>query len=227
MTGIIVIFFNNSDFLIKQHDHLKAFCKDEYNLIAIDNSSDKEKSAFIKHHAERLGVEYVRTNSATIDPSQSHAFAASVAYSKYSSKYDILFYLDHDCFSVKPFSPAEILQDKSLAGLGQQRNGVKYFWPGLFMFRTSVEIDWQMIPGFDTGGGTQKAIKEVGEDQCVFFDEQYSQNVGFNKSQYNFYSLLHDGTFMHFVNGSNWANSAENEERINSLFNILSEYLAR
>ena len=110
-----------------------------------------------------------------------------------------------------------------MAGLPQVRGKIKYYWPGCFMFDTSINIDFNMVQGLDTGGGTHKAI-EAYPDKCIFFDEQYCQNPYFTKPPYNFYSLLNDGTFLHFINGSNWANSQENEERVNSLFNILSTY---
>ncbi len=225
MTAILIIFYNNFEFLIRQHEHLKLFCKDEYELIVVDNSSDEVQSEAIRWHAENLGLEYVRTKAASVNGSQSHAYAANFVYWRYKDKYDILFFCDHDCIPVKPFSPSEILKDKLMAGLGQIREGKKYYWPGCFMFKTSVPVDWQMIPGFDTGGATYKAIELVGEDCCIFFDEAYVQNPCFNKSQYDFYSLIHNGTFMHFINGSNWANSADNAERLNSLFNILKTYL--
>lgn len=224
MVGILVIFYNQTDFLLKQHEHLKLFMKDEYKLIVVDNSSDDHIAAGMKHHAGELGLEYVRTKSASKNGSDSHAFALCFAYQKYKAQFDRIMVLDHDCFLIKPFSVTETLAGKQIAGLGQIRDGEKYFWPGVCLFRTNVQMDFSISKGKDTGGNTSKAIQSIGEDNCVFFDEAYAQNEAFNKSQYNFYALIHNGTFMHFINGSNWAGSAENQERLNSLFNILENY---
>jgi len=221
MTGIICIFYNNPQFLLKQHEHLQRFCKCEYELIVVDNSTNTEASEAIKYHAERFKLEYLKTSARSVNGSESHAFAASIAYKKYRHNYAILFFVDHDCFAIKDFSPIRILASKKLAGLGQQKGNLTYYWPGCFMFRTSIEVDFSMIPGRDTGGATNKAIQLAKKENCVFFNEAYAQNPGFNKSQYDFYALIHNGTFMHFINGSNWAGSADNEERINSLFNEL------
>lgn len=222
MTGVILICYNNVEFLLYQEQCFKKYCTD-YELIVIDNSSNKEQSEAIRYHSGRLRLQYLRTTAGSVNGSDSHAFAAGLAYTKFKDKYEILFFTDHDSFLIKKCNPAEILGGKLMAGLPQIRGDKKYFWPGCFMFRTSVEIGWQIIPSLDTGGGTYKAIEQHGEDACVFFNEVHVQNPGFNKSSYNFYALINDGMWLHFVNGSNWAGSADNEERINSLFNLLIE----
>ena len=221
MTAIIIIFYNNPSFLLAQHQHLKAFCTDRYELLVVDNSTDTEAIKAIKYHSDRLGLKYLKTNATSRNGSDSHAFAANLAYQKYQPLYDVLMFLDHDCFSVKSFSPSGILGQKNLmAGLGQQEN--KYYWPGCLIVHNSVPIDFTPRDGMDTGAGTSKAILSH-PDACIFFNETYEQNPYFNKSQYNFYALINNGMFFHFINGSNWNNSAENEERLNSLINVLQE----
>jgi glycosyltransferase involved in cell wall biosynthesis len=224
MVGIIVITYNQPEFVLKHYDHLKKFCTDRYELIIVDNSTDKEAIKAIQYYTGRLHIKYVKTDAKTTDASQSHAFAASFAYSRYKNSYDKIMFLDHDCFLVKPFSPNKVLSNHVMAGLPQVREDKTYYWPGCFLFRTTVDIDFKMIPGLDTGGGTYKAIEQH-KDQCLFFDEAYCHNIEFSKSQYDFYALIHDGTFLHFINGSNWAGSEANEERLNSLYNVLSGYL--
>jgi hypothetical protein len=136
MTGVLIIFFNNTDFLLKQKEHLDRFMKDEFKLIVIDNSSDPAAANGMRHHAGELGVEYVRTIAGSKNGSDSHAFALCFAYQKYVSQFEQIMVLDHDAFLVKPFSVNETLSIKPLAGLGQIRNGEKYFWAGLFLFKT-------------------------------------------------------------------------------------------
>ena len=82
-------------------------------------------------------------------------------------------------------------------------------------------VDFSTQPGLDTGGMLYQVIERYGERKCLFFDEVHVQNSEFNKSFYNFYSMINNGQFMHFINGSNWNKSEHNEERINSLLNTL------
>jgi len=223
MTGILIIFYNVPKLLLVQHDYLKRFCTGDYELIVVDNSTDPESIEAICYHSKRLGLEYLKTNAASMNGSQSHAFALTLAYQKYKNKYDILVTLDHDCIPIRPFSPAQILASKKIAGLGQQKGNVTYMWPGCTMFRTEVEMDFSIVANRDTGGATNKAIQAVGKANCTFFNEEYAENPSFNKSQYNFYALINNKMFAHFINGSNWAGSADNEERLNSLFNELEK----
>jgi hypothetical protein len=60
----------------------------------------------------------------------------------------------------------------------------------------------------------------------VFFDEKYYENPHFKKTMYNFYATINDDMFMHFINSSGWNKIEGNEERINSLINILEERMA-
>lgn len=221
MTGIIIIFYNEPEFLIHQHRLIKQFCKDEYEFICIDNSSDEKASDAIKYHAQGLGVRYVRSNASSRNGSDSHAFAASLSYNMFKDRFERLLYLDHDCFPVKEFSVKDILSHNNiLAGIEQVRNDRKYLWPGCLAISNKVTVDWLMVRGLDTGGGTWKIIEQW-PYAIKYFDEKYEQNPGFTKSNYDFYSLLNEGTFMHFINGSNWAASPFNRERINSLLNLL------
>jgi len=230
MVAIIIVTYNVPDLIIHQAKHLQHFCKDNYELIVVDNSTNQNAIDAIKWHCDNLDVRLIKTNSSTVMGSDSHAFAANIAYHLIHSEnfYTHYFFLDHDCFPIKPFSVVEILQDKEIAGLGQVRKGKHYFWAGCVMFPHYTEgIDFSTNHeyGLDTGGNLYKVIDKYGMDRCTFFSEEYEQNPHFNKSFYNFYSLIHQKSFFHFLNSSNWNNAADNQERINSLLNILSTHL--
>lgn len=225
--GIIIIAYNNSDVILKQFQCINKFCKDQFEIVIIDNSSDSEASKKIKYHSDKTGTTYIRTKASSINGSSSHAFAANLSYVKFKDSFDYLFYLDHDCFPVKDFSVIGILENKLFAGLGQGKYK-KYFWPGCVMWNNSA-IDKSLIDfspnsefHLDTGGNFYKAIDSYPE-ALVFFNENHVQNPHFNKSFYNFYAMINDEMFMHFLNSSNWNGSAHNSERINSLINILNE----
>lgn len=219
--GIIIVTYNTPNLLPVQLEKLRRFCKDDFDIIICDNSTEPEAIEAIKYHAE--GCVYIKTSAASMNGSNSHAFASNVAYIKFKDDYEYLFFLDHDCMALKPFSIVEMLGEKLMIGLAQAKHKM-YFWPGCFAFdaRKVSHVDFATYPGLDTGGGTWKLIEEHGLENCVFLDEVYEQNPEFKKSQYDFYSII-GGTFFHCLAGSNWCNAEHHEERINSLLNILKK----
>lgn len=227
--AIVIITYNQADLLRLQVECIRKFCRDPHEIIVVDNSTEKEKIEAIRYHAGDLGCQHMKTNASSRNGSSSHSFSANFSYFKLHGKYGYFLYLDHDNFPVKPFSVKEILQDKVMAGLGQHKNGKDYFWPGCVMWDEKVInrllINFSPDGEFqlDTGGSLYRVVDEYGIDRCVFFNEEHHENPGFQKSFYNFYAMIHGGTFMHFLNGSNWNGANDHEERINSLINILTD----
>ncbi len=88
--------------------------------------------------------------------------------------------------------------------------------------RELVDFNPNAELGLDTGGNLYKLIEHHGKDKALFLDEVYAQNTEFNGPAYNQYALLCNGTFVHFINGSNWANAKEHTNRINSLVNLVT-----
>lgn len=219
-SAIIIIVYNTSALIIKQLECIKKYCQDDsYDIIIVDNSTIQEVSESVEYHSKECI--YLKTNASSQYGSSSHAFAANLAYMKFRDDYQYFFYLDHDCFPIKPFSIVKTLNGKSMAGIGQQKSKL-YYWPGCLMFMRSTHgIDFSPLPGLDTGGSLYKLMEKYGKDDLIFFNEKHVQNPEFNKSFYNFYSLINNGTFMHFVNGSNWNKSESHDERLNSLINEL------
>lgn len=221
--GVVIVTFNTPSLIVPQLELLEKFCKDDFSILVVDNSSDLEAAKAIEYHSRNH--HYWKINTHEKDSSRSHAMACNMAYEALRQRFDYLLFLDHDNYPIKPFSVVEMLQNKPIGGLGQQKSKT-YFWPGFFMVKTSdfKELDFSVADGLDTGGMLWKSIEKVGAENCVFFGERHEQNSELQegKSTYNFYSIIVD-SFLHFVNGSNWAKSDNNEERINSLLNILKQ----
>lgn len=226
MLGIVIITYNVPSLITRQIELINRFCKDEFEIIIIDNSTSQQAANSIKYHALQSKCRYIRTKATSHNGSESHAFAANFSYQTLRGEFDFMFYMDHDLFPVKEFSVKNILEIKMFAGIPQEKSKT-YFWPGCFMI-DNRSIDQSIVDfsvsnklGLDTGGNLYKLIEEYGVLYCEFFDEVHVQNPDFNKSFYNFYSLINNGMFLHMINGSNWNNASDNEERINSLLNIL------
>lgn len=225
--GIIVITYNlPSEVMILQVEAIRKFCKDDFEINIVDNSSELEFAEALRYHAGILGVNYRKTYASSKNGSQSHAFSANLSYQIYKEDYDILFYLDHDCIPVSVFSCKEILGEKLIAGLGQGSDK-PYYWPGLVMwYNDKIDkslVDFSPLPGKDTGAGFYKIIEKYGKDQCIFFNESYHENQYYKSPTYGHYSMLNNEMFLHFVGGSNWINLSDNGERLNSLINIVRE----
>lgn len=223
MLGIIIITYNNHKLLRPQIERIKKHCKDAFEIIIVDNSSDKTEIKHIKYIATINDCRYLKTSASSHGGSESHAFAANVSWVTYRKDYDYFFYLDHDCFPIKDFSVEGVLGNKVIAGIGQTK-AKTYLWPGCLMFKAGLEIDFSVNHDYklDTGGNLYRTIEQAPDD-VIYFNEAHTQNPEFTKNMYNFFSLINDGMFLHFINGSGWNNVGHQTERINSLLNILDK----
>jgi glycosyltransferase involved in cell wall biosynthesis len=223
-TAIIIITYNNSKLLRKQIERIERHCKDQYEIVIVDNSTNKQEAQAIKYICSINKCIHLKTDASSKNGSGSHAFAANVSWITYRKNYDYFFYLDHDCFPIKDFSVENILSDKIMAGIGQEKSKT-YLWPGCLMFKAGLDIDFSTNHEhqLDTGGNLYKIIEQAPDD-IIYFDEVHKENPEFTKNMYNFYSLIMDGTFMHFINGSGWNKVGNQDERINSLLNQLDKF---
>jgi hypothetical protein len=230
--AIVTIVYNTSALLTGQVDCIRKYCKDtNYDIIVVDNSNDRTVIEAIQYYCTELKVTRIKTVSAEANGSDSNVFVCNHAYFLLKDRYDFFLYLDHDTFPLRDFSVLKILEGRAIAGLAQEKTKT-YFMQNCLMWDNRT-IDHNLIDfgvdhelGLDTGGKLYKIIEKYSKDACVFFNEQYYQNPYFRQGFYNFYATFNDDMFMHFINGSNWNPTEGNEERINSLINILNERTA-
>ncbi len=226
MLAIVIITYNiPPEVFLLQIEAVQKFCKDPaYTVIVVDNSSSEEAAENIRYHSERLLLKYIRTKASSENSSDSHAWAARFVYERYQFSYTHYLFLDHDCIPVREFNVEEMLRDKVIGGIGQEKKKT-YFWPGCLMFDQQkigyIDFSPNSTYGLDTGGNTYKVIEEFGEENCLFFNEVPHQNPHY-RGRYDFYNMINDDMFIHFVSGSNWhgGNEHEHTDRLNSLVNI-------
>lgn len=222
-TAVIIIAFNDSRLVEKQLELIDRFCIEKPDIIIFDNSDVECTNVACKSNHV-----YYNFTGYYLNPSDSHSTAANTAYKLFSPFYDKLLFLDHDCFPIKKFSINKMLNGWYIAGLGQQKTKT-YFWPGCVAFDVEklngfpVDFSTNREYGLDTGGNLFHVIETFGG---VFLNEQCVINPYFTELPYNFYSTIHNGTFMHFTNASNWNKTPLNEQRIETLYKILSEKTA-
>ncbi len=221
MTGIVIVTYNRPDLLPLQMDAIRLFCKDEHEVVVIDNSTNEESSELIALIAANNRM--YRTSSSSRNSSDSHAFACNFAFIKLRNDYEHFLFIDHDIFPTKPFSVIEILCDRFLGGLGQVKHKT-YLWPGFVFWRNDKieSLDFSTSPGLDTGGNTWREVERIGIDGVAWQSEVYHENPYFKEPPYNFYSVIGDG-WMHFINSSGWNPQKGHNERLDSLKRILNE----
>ncbi len=229
-TAIVIITYNNANLIKRQVELIRKFHKETVDVIIVDNSTDEDTIKAIKYYNDtELKCLYLKTDATSKNGSESHSFSANIAYLTYKNEYKYFLFLDFDCFPTRPFSIKEMLAGKMAIGMGQNKDGIEYFWPGCYAFNNG-DIDQSLVDfscshelKLDTGGFSFRIIEKYGKEACPFLNEIHVQNPNFTKSFYNFYSEIGDGLFMHFINSSNWAGAEFHSERINSLMNILEE----
>lgn len=228
--AVVIITYNiPSEVFLLQIAAIKKFCKDEFVVEVIDNSSDPEFAEHIRYHSSNLGLSYTKTFAGGKGSSDSHSWAANFAYQKLKDSYDYFIFIDHDCIPVADFSVIDTLNGGHVAaGIGQEKTK-KYFWPGLFML-ANCAVDKDLVDfgtnsefWLDTGGNLYKIIEKYGEEACIFFNESYHQNPDYVSKDYGYYAMLNDQKFLHFIAGSNWVNKADHQQRISSLVNVVKE----
>lgn len=228
--AIIIVNYNQGDLLNKQLHLIKKFCP-EPDRYVINNGSHPSEAEKIIYWANRHGAHVVNADCKDSDPSVAHGFGCNLGYQLYNGEYDILFFLDHDMFMLKPFSLDHVMNGHAIGGLAQVRRGLKYYWPGLvilnlkYLDRKKIDFYPCEVKGvrLDTGGGLYHAIHMISEERQLDFAEKYVQTPHFKNKNYDNYSMLGDDQFMHFRNASNWAGIEGNEGRINGLKQILDE----
>lgn len=220
-TGIVIITYNiDTRIFLLQIGAIRKFCKDDFTIEVIDNSTDNRQAEAIKYHSDLYNISYKKSTATTKDSSGSHSFAANLAYHMFKDCYDILFFLDHDCIPVAPFSCDEILGDKLMAGVAQKKSK-KYFWPGCFMFRKVEDVDFSFNRELqlDTGGNLYQLIEKYGEDACVFFTEEYRQ---MKDADLHYFAVI-NSIFWHCIAASNWNGLKDNDKRVNAFVNEVGE----
>jgi hypothetical protein len=228
MIDIYIFAFNRPDLLELQIDCLKKFLLNDFAIHVVHDSRNGENSEeFIEAHNELkkkykdLEINYLPHRSPEVlSSSQYHAKVLQWTYDSLikpeSDK--ICLFLDHDIFPIDTLNLLDDLRDCDIIALEQDRNGVKYIWPGLVLFRSSKfkEIDWNCGVYYDqlldTGGGTSKLLRDdsvIYKNYEVSYPDSYNDyNLKNTEVTFGYNFELHYGQkFLHSRNACNWDTS--------------------
>lgn len=220
-TKILLFTFNRPDILENQVKSIKKYLKNDHEIIVIHDSRNYEYFDDFSEITEKLDLKlYHRNSEPGRSPSQYHADTIQWAYDSVVKDYckdDIVVFLDHDMFLIDDLDIIKFMENYDIVGCLQNRNQIKYVWPGLFIFKEKslrdIEFDFdpQVVNGLalDTGGGTYKLLQDKKlkfRDSGVVYPDEYK---GLSLKDPNVtngydYELHLDEKFLHFRNASNW-----------------------
>lgn len=240
-TQIFTFVFNRPDLLQKQIDCFKKFFvgKQQINVVC-DYRDNQYLHQFEKICKDNSVKFYPHKSESNLSPSAYHGASVTWAYNEimlkeHSEDYALL--VDHDMFLIDEFDLAEHLGDHAVSGCLQEREDVKYVWPGLTildLFKVKdVQFDFLPCLGdgqmLDTGGGTYALLKEVSfKPSYVEYPETFSAiDLATVDEGYGF-ELHLDQTFLHFRNACSWHDNyqvLENSRKFEVLNLMLNSFL--
>lgn len=204
-TAICIVNYNCPHFLDVQLQLLKRNVPNTW--IYVVETSDGEQC---KNIALSNGVSYVHLRTGYNDYSYCHAAALNFAWATLRKRYDLVGFIDHDCFPIEPYTPSAALSTADFLSLNQVRGNVTYPWPGCLFIRSTVEgIDFLPTVGLDTGGRIAEVYKNISP-----MDMDYQHG-----------GELIDWAWFHIGKGSNWVGTEENAERVQACFDYVKSFI--
>lgn len=184
MSKIILCHCNRIDYLKVQLEAYRKKCKDLDEIVVVNDGLTRCLRQDIKSISSDFNVECWNTPLDLDHSSPSVAVGAVFQWS-----YDIAIkrfanekvaFLDADLFPLRDFRISDFLQkEKSIAALSQDRQHVKYLWPGFVFMSMGLiprkeTINWTCgvveCQNVDTMGLTYYHLKECGIDHIKFLN---------------------------------------------------------
>jgi glycosyltransferase involved in cell wall biosynthesis len=211
---IITVTFNNERLLVHQIKLLQKNLKDDFELVVVDNSTDKIKRQLIKEFCLLHGILYFPViQNPYYGGSESHAYCLNWSYRNYIQKIRPRYFgfIDHDAFPVNEHSLISVLQKQQVYGHLQSRGEYWYLWAGLcfYRFESVKDLALDFMPGViqntavDTGGLNWEILyKHLDRQKLLFPAHSYIQLREGEVIQSDKMERL--GDWLHSFNGSNW-----------------------
>ena len=217
-TDIATIAYNNPIVIQKQIELVKKYIYPPYNHLVADNSSNSQTANQIKNICATQNVIYIKlppNHLSLIGASYSHAAAINYTYRKIIAPRAPQYFgfIDHDLFPITPICIPEKLNKTQLYGRIIHRQKYWYLWSGLCFYDTtamqSLSLDFLPVTingtYLDSGGTNWKTIYAHMPPPRDLIERQY--RIHDNGTDYHAdYIHLIDNSWLHLINGSNWAN---------------------
>lgn len=209
--------FNNPVVVGLQDDLLRANLTDRYHWTVADNSSDRAARRSLRELCRARGIPYVglpRSPFTGRDPSRSHAEALNFVARHLAGAVgaEVVGFLDHDVFPMRPTSVVERMGPAVAYGRPQERAGTPYLWPGLLFLRVNAvdlrRCDFHPWQGGDTGAGLYPLVyRGLRPEQMTLTTSESHPLRGDGTERYEIFD-----DWVHTMNASYWKPVAPKED---------------
>ncbi|MCR5143827.1 MAG: hypothetical protein K6B67_00800 [Lachnospiraceae bacterium] len=227
---LATIAFENPDVIDIQIDKLRKNLVDNYQYVVFDNSYTQEASDKIKEICVKKDVIYVKLppnpyNGSYAIPSHSNGAAMNWVYYNYFAKRNsqVIGFIDHDIFLVKPDSVLKKLEKQKFWGVQRTMPSTKYgkmcciyLWAGMCFYRREYldnieNVDFMpMKKCGDTGAGNYYSLyyPVISTDEYLGYTFAVTERVQIEdlagSPQMSMYEVI-DDNWIHYLNASNWS----------------------
>jgi len=243
---LLTVAFNDERLIEKQIEQIRLMIKDtEYQHVVVDNSLSRKKRKAIMAVCMQQGVEYLQipyqiTLLFHYQIAVSHGAALNWLYYHYlkEKRPKRFSLLDHDIFPVQDFNMTLTIGQRDFYGVSRIKEDEWYLWPGFCIFNYDVftkEPDF--LPRYtkknflDTGGGNYRQqyykydLKDVAFPQVKTIRIKKSKELVRQCDIYHSdYVQVIDDTWLHLINGSNYAEIKGKDEVIEKTLADISSF---
>jgi hypothetical protein len=239
---LVTVAFNAPELVAIQIEALREQFADSFVHVIVDNSSRPDARRAIRALCARTDVEYVPLPpSHATSGSQSHGLALNWATANIlrSSAADYAGFLDHDIFPFAPCSYGEVISRQGSYGHFQHTSNSHFYWPGLMFFAPEFlatgsydfQPRWVGRHYGDTGAGNWPAfyarldldalrVMSIEDFHATDPSRPYVKHATPLAFQSEALTIL-DGSWVHLINGSNWAGDSRQDAKLVALRDFL------
>lgn len=222
MVKIYTVAYSKPEFITLQYAQLKKHCKDDFELIIINNAKDDVIDKEISEICKIYNLQMISSPRDHKIANVSHFTAINFALDNYAKKdnnVDITVIIDNDVFPFKDFTFNNLLGNSEVGAVYQQRQDetIEYLHPIFSMISNKVDmstLDYTWKTYTDCGGRTDDFIKQfnlkpnwIKHTAAIDIETDYifTQN---NQVQFpykkEYRSQIIGGCMFHYYRGDNW-----------------------
>ena len=243
---ILTVAYNNEHLIERQIELIRDNIKDEnYRYMVADNSTSRQKRMVIKQICQNHGVSYIAIPKAICiltnhQCAVSHGAALNWVYYHFLQKMKPKRFavIDHDIFPVKPYNLTSALGEKDFYGVLRSSGEEWYLWPGWCIFnfdkfttKPNFEPIYTKKSFLDTGGSNYSRYYYKYNMQDIMFPVvktwRYKKTEGLNRQcdiLHSDYIQTVGDSWLHIINGSNYANISGKEDMINQVLSDINRF---
>jgi hypothetical protein len=204
---LVTVAYNSRWAIEEQIRRLRANLRDPFRYTVLNNSSRMSEREAIESLCDDEQVGHVSLpNNPGANPSTSHGLALTWAWRHFLAPRNAQYvgFVDHDVFPMRSTHVISRLGLSGVYGYQQERQGVRYLWPGFCFFERrvleGVAVDFRPKPGLDTGGGLWPLVFSKLERSSVSEPiHRYETLSGEGDLKVEYFD-----EWLHTINASNW-----------------------